>query len=144
MARGGRRQGVQGRNYGNRTDLSLNARPLPVQTATNQPYGAAGAQADAQRAVPLAPPPVPDVAQGGAGAPAAPVPGSLGAFDRPTDRPYEPPTHGAPTGAGGGLEALGLPSGPKPITQSLLTMAQLSGSPTLMELAKRAMQLGQP
>lgn len=68
----------------------MNARPLPVQTTTDKPYGVAGAQVAAQKAVPLAPAPSP-------GAPAGPTPpgasrvqpGSMGAFDRPTDRPDE-------------------------------------------------------
>lgn len=38
-----------------------------------------------------------------------PTPGSLGAFDRPTERPAEPVTAGMPTGPGAGPAALGLP-----------------------------------
>lgn len=73
----------------------LDQKPLPVQTPTGQPYGQAGMQQAAQRAVPVAPQPVP-------------MPGAL-AFDRPTERPGEPVTHGAPVGPGAGPEALGLP-----------------------------------
>lgn len=146
MARGGRRQGVQGRAYGNRTDLSMNARPLPVQTATNQPYGVAGAQAAGQAVVPLAPTPQP----GAAGAPGAgavsptPAPGSLGAFDRPSDRPNEPITHGAPFGPGGGPEVMGMekPILDTTISNLLSTLAAQSGSTELAELAQHSLRLG--
>lgn len=144
MARGGRRTGVQGRNYANRTDLSMNARPLPVMTATNQPYGVAGAQADAQRAVPLAPPPGAAVAAGpDAGATARVEPGSLGSLDRPSTRPMEPITAGAPVGAGAGTEVLGLgQSNPTAsLVGSLETMARISGSKDIAELAMRAQQI---
>lgn len=144
--RGGRRQGVVGRAYGNRTDLTMNARPLPIATAKNQPYGEAGAQADAQRQIPLAPAPGPGAAGApGAGGPPGPMPGSLGAFDRPSDRPGEPLTHGADLGPGGGQEVLGIkppPQGGPPITQLLMTLAQTSGSKDIMELAQRSLALG--
>ena len=79
--------------YGQRTDLNMPATAVPGQT-----YGEAGKQMAAQRAVPMA-------------APAAPVaptatqrptiePGSFGPLDRPTERPNEPLTAGAPFGAG--------------------------------------------
>lgn len=144
MARGGKRQGIAGRNYGNRSDLGMGARALPVQTAKGQQYGKAGEQAAGQRAVPLAPPPG-AVAGGGSGVVAAPgpLPGSLGAFDRPTDRPDEPVTHGAALGPGGGLEALGLPGEKSTgsLVQMLETLAINSGSKDLMALAQRAAAL---
>ena len=70
---------------------------------TGQTYGEAGAQIAAQRAIPL-----PDTT---ALPPAAvmgnPTPaGSLGAFDRATERPGEPVTAGAPLGAGPGPDVL--------------------------------------
>ena len=49
--RGGVRQGTPGTAYGNRTDLNA---ALPVQAATGQGYGEAGAQQAAQRAIPVA------------------------------------------------------------------------------------------
>ena len=73
--------------YPQRTDLNMAPSAVPGQT-----YGEAGAQMAAQRAVPM-------------GAPAAPqaptvTPGQYGPLDRPTDRPNEPVTAGAPFGPG--------------------------------------------
>lgn len=79
--------------YGQRTDLNMPATAVPGQT-----YGEAGKQMAAQKAVPMA-------------APAAPVaptatqrptiePGAFGPLDRPTERPNEPLTAGAPFGPG--------------------------------------------
>lgn len=140
MARGGKRTGVQGRSYGNRSDLAMNARPLPVSTPTGKPYGEAGAMADAQRAVPLAPPPAPGAA-GGSQTPPGPVPGSFGPFDRETENPNEPLTAGANIGPGPGMEALGGARNPTDITQSLLSMAVASGSRDLYELYERSVAL---
>ena len=73
--------------YPQRTDLNMAPSAVPGQT-----YGEAGAQMAAQRAVPM-------------GAPAAPkaptvAPGQYGPLDRPTERPNEPVTAGAPFGPG--------------------------------------------
>lgn len=59
-------------------------------------------------AVPVAPPPPPPSVvspppPGGGGLPLAP-------FDRPTDRPNEPLTHGLSTGQGAGPEILSMPA----------------------------------
>lgn len=97
MPRGGRRAGAPGKAYANRGDLNSN-RTLPVTTASGQPYGVAGAQAAAQRAVPLAtqpaptgPPPQPPAAapmvpQGPVGAPS---PAPIIPLGAPTMRPDE-------------------------------------------------------
>jgi hypothetical protein len=84
--------------YANRTDLQNPTKKLAVTTATGQTYGEAGAQRSAQQAVPMGTPQAPVVA-----------PGSLGALDRPTERPLEPVTAGNPLGAGPGAEALVTP-----------------------------------
>ena len=63
---------------------------------TGQTYGQAAEQRRSQRAVRPGPPPT----EQGAGAP-APMP-----LTRPTERPNEPITAGAPIGAGPGMEAL--------------------------------------
>lgn len=101
--RGGARNGTPGKAYANRSDLTPTAAP-------GQTYGQAGAQLSAQQAMPMGaqpgpsgPPPAPS-----AGPPVAP--GSLGAFDGPTQRPNEPVTAGADAGPGPGSEILGLPS----------------------------------
>ncbi len=106
IPRGGKRTGTPGTAYPNRTDLS---KPVPVQAATGQPYGAAKSQTDSQKVVPVAPP-APPAGGGppaqGTPAPQGPPPGGVGAFGRPTDRPGEPITAGLPTGAGPGPDAL--------------------------------------
>jgi hypothetical protein len=85
--------------YANRTDLQNPTKKLAVTAAPGQTYGEAGAQRAAQQAVPMGTPQ----------APQAPAPGSLGALDRPTERPLEPVTAGNPLGAGPGTEALVTP-----------------------------------
>jgi hypothetical protein len=95
--RGGARLGKPGVAYGNRTDLNAQ----PVRTAPGQPYGAAKAQADAQRQMPL--PQLPPAAA----APAPGVPSSTGAPElvglyAPTMRPDEPVQAGLPIGPGEG------------------------------------------
>lgn len=126
--RGGRRQGRVGTAYPNRTDLQSS---VPVATAPGQVYGERAAQAQAQRAVPVAPPPgsigpgtgqpgapPPPPAPGGGpsgpggggaagGPPAAPLPlpGQL-PWTGPTERPNEPITAGMASGPGPGPEAL--------------------------------------
>lgn len=105
MPRGGRRSGRPGKAYANRTDLNG---PLPVQAASGQPYGARIAQERAQQAVPLAAPPRPAPPPVTGPALAAPAPGGLGDFLRPTERPNEPLTSGIDSGPGPGSEALRL------------------------------------
>ena len=122
MARGGKRQGVPGKAYGNRTDL--NPPKPPATQFTGQAYGAATQQAQAQKDAPVGGTPVPPPQPGGAGPVAqpdvgqvpqltGPAPGAAGDFTRPTDRPGEPVTHGLPTGPGAGPEALS--PGPMPM-----------------------------
>jgi len=83
------------KQYPNRSDLRNSAK-LPAKAATGQTYGEAGKQLAAQRAVPMAASPT-------AVAPVATpriAPGQLGPLDRPTERPNEPVTAGAPFGPG--------------------------------------------
>lgn len=71
---------------------------ITLDMAPGQTYGEAGKQIAAQQQVPMAPQPQPAVA------PPQPVerprPGQFGPLDRPTDRPDEPVTAGAPFGPG--------------------------------------------
>jgi hypothetical protein len=84
------------KQYSNRSDLRNSAK-LPAKAATGQTYGEAGKQLAAQRAVPMAAPPT-DVAPTATQPRVAP--GSFGPLDRPTERPNEPVTAGAPFGPG--------------------------------------------
>lgn len=92
---------------GNRTDLNNKATKVAKQTVPGQTYGAATQQMQAQSLVPMAPSPT-DVS-GRAAAPAGPMPGRLGSFARPTERPTEPLTAGADFGAGPGSMQVGMP-----------------------------------
>ena len=73
---------------------------MAIQAATGQTYGKATEQMNAQRAVPMGTPPT-EVQR--------PVPGTLGSLTRPTERPMEPITAGAPFGAGMGPVGAGIP-----------------------------------
>lgn len=144
---GGARTGTPGKSYSNRTDLNQ-----PVKTAPGQAYGQASAQATSQAAVPLpnnagqlaamtqsaqqtqqqqAP-----VAGESPQQPSA-APGDLGAFNRPSENPNQPVTHGSPSGPGAGPEALGPTPGPN-IAQTIAQIAQSTGNQSLMALAQRA------
>jgi len=121
--RGGARQGVTGKAYANRTDMNganvvgpqgqnLNAGKIAATAVPGQPYGAAGAQLSAQKAVPMAATPSPVQA-----APAAPAqqgtPAPQGAPQGQTPAPVvplnAPTTHGLPvtTGVGGNTPGAG-------------------------------------
>lgn len=131
---GGVRQGTPGVLYKNRTDLQA------PKAATGQEYGTAGAQIAAQQAIPLpAQPPVQSAHQA---AEAFQMP-TFGAFDRPTERPNEPLTHGAPVGPGAGPEILpGMGGAPTGMSALLRTIAGAAGSTDLEQLAQRAEALG--
>jgi hypothetical protein len=83
------------------------------------------------------------------GAPSPPPavpPGAHGPIDRPTERPGEPVTAGAPLGAGPGPEAIPPgPSNPQNTNLSALlsSIAQSSGSPAIANLARNAAAGGQ-
>lgn len=80
------------KQYSNRTDLQNPAKKIAAQAAKGQTYGEAGAQMEAQRAVPMGAAPTDSVPR--------PAPGSMGAFNRPTEAPLEPLTAGANVGPG--------------------------------------------
>lgn len=100
MPRGGRRAPIPGKAYSNRSDLNSRAQLTPM-AATGQPYGQAGAQLAAQRAVPIASaPPLPE------GEPPQWSMPQLPSLSGPSQRPDEPVTHGLPIGPGAGPAAL--------------------------------------
>jgi hypothetical protein len=82
------------------SDIQAGTNRVAIQAATGQTYGKATEQRNAQRAVPMGAPPT-EVQR--------PVPGTLGSLTRPTERPMEPITAGAPFGAGMGPVAAGIP-----------------------------------
>lgn len=88
--------------YSNRTDLQNPASKIAATAAKGQTYGEAGKQIAAQKVVPMGASPS-DVQK--------PVvqPGSLGGFNRPTERPNEPVTAGVNAGAGPSYAEAGLP-----------------------------------
>ena len=152
-SRGGVRAGSPGSAYSNRSDLNAN-RSLPVTSVPGQTYGAAQAQQNAQRMVPMAPPsvglpPGPGGAMGGGapgGAPpggGGPPPGSLTPLDAPSERPDEPVTHGAALGPGPGPESLpGAAMTQGAMTSLLSRAAQATGSAGLASLAAMAANQG--
>ena len=114
-------------NYSNRTDLQN----VAAKVATGQTYGMAKQQMDAQRAVPMGKSPA-DVA-----AVQRPVPGTLGSLTRPTERPTEPITAGAPFGAGPGPVAAGIPmptSATASAVDEIRAIAQTYGNDDLLDL----------
>ena len=82
------------------SDIQAGTNRVAIQAATGQTYGEAGKQIAAQRAVPMGTPPT-EVQR--------PVPGTLGSLTRPTERPMEPITAGAPFGAGPSPVGAGIP-----------------------------------
>lgn len=82
------------------SDIQAGTNRVAIQAATGQTYGKATEQMNAQRAVPMGTPPT-EVQR--------PVPGTLGSLTRPTERPMEPITAGAPFGAGPSPVGAGIP-----------------------------------
>jgi len=113
--RGGKRDGVVGKNYANRTDLQgqnvVSAQPsnqpgakLAAQAATGQPYGMATAQENAMKALPIQNTGMPAVTTP-QGQPTPRGQQTLTPLDAPTDHGL-PITHGMDIGDGAGREAL--------------------------------------
>jgi hypothetical protein len=93
-----------GTNYPNRSDLR-NAGRVAARAETGQTYGEAGKQMASQRAMPIAQAPTDMQAQ----QTERPIPGTLGNFLRPTERPNEPITAGADFGSGPNAYQAGIP-----------------------------------
>ena len=91
--------------YANRTDLQNPAQKIARQVAPGQTYGEGAAQMRSQQAVPMGRSPVEVAPQR-----PRPVPGTIGALTRPTERPNEPITAGSPFGPGPGPEVMGAAS----------------------------------
>lgn len=130
-----RQPGSSGGAYANRSDLSQ-----PVAVPTGLPYGERQQLEQAQQGAPLpqtGPPP-----QGMDPAVLAAMqhdfqPVGLAA---PSDRPYEPVTHGLASGPGGGPEVLPQP-GPT-TTDTLRKLAMSTGDPDIQNMVNRLQQYG--
>jgi hypothetical protein len=130
--------------YPNRTDLN---QPKPKMAAfTNQTYGEQANQVRRQRVVKPGPPPGARVP-----APGPAQPGAAGAFNRPTERPNEPVTAGAPFGPGAGPEALsgaGVQAGSREdVYLQVRAIASRYPNPAVLDLLQtleRRMIVGQP
>jgi hypothetical protein len=100
--------------YAKRTDGG----PAQVMSAApDQAYGAQTAQLNQQRVAPMGgSAPMPQAAAAPSGGGAAPqMPAYHGLpFNRPSERPGEPTTHGVDIGPGGGSDVLNLPQPPSP------------------------------
>ena len=113
------------------SDIQAGTNRVAIQAATGQTYGKATEQINAQRAVPMGTPPTeaPQIQR--------PVPGTLGALTRPTERPMEPITAGANFGAGPNAIAAGIPIPQSPDARAIdeiRAIAQLYGSDDLLDL----------
>jgi hypothetical protein len=113
------------------SDIQAGTNRVAIQAATGQTYGKATEQMNAQRAVPMGTPPTeaPQMQR--------PVPGTLGALTRPTERPSEPITAGANFGAGPNAIAAGIPIPQSPTAlavDEIRAIAQLYGSDDLLDL----------
>ena len=104
----------------NRVDLN--------NPANRQQYGDKKKLADAQRAVPVASSPNAPVVR--------PVPGERGSLTRPTERPTEPITAGAPFGPGVGPQGAGIPTFSPQMSalDEVRVVAQQYGLPELQDL----------
>lgn len=136
MARGGRRTGVPGKNYAQRTDLHQ-----APKAPSGGEYGSVKASIDAQKVIPLPTANHPPVQQA-APAPQGVAPGEI-PFDAPTTRPSEPVTAGLPMGPGPGPEVLNLPNDSSNTAMQLRAMyssipeAQNNDMLRLVELAEQ-------
>jgi hypothetical protein len=122
------------KQYSNRSDLRNSAK-LPAKAATGQTYGEAGKQMAAQRAVPMAAPPT-DVAPTTTPQRPRVAPGSMGPLNRPTERPNEPVTAGAPFGPGR-TQQLGGYMGPRnadPVLDELRAIYSVSPNDALADM----------
>jgi hypothetical protein len=128
------------KEYSNRTDLQNPTKKVARQAAKGQAYGKAGEQMSSQRAVPVAPSPT-------TVAPRRPAvaPGSMGAFDRPTEAPDEPLTAGVDFGPGMGSRAAGIPPTMglgDPVLQELLALYRSYPNDDLANLISAMVERG--
>lgn len=113
---------------------------LPVSAGKARYYGETELLKQRQRAVPMGQPPTDVTARRGAQqAQAGPRPGSLLPLTRPTDRPSEPITAGAPFGQGPGpLQAGILPvSQPSPVVDEIRALGMMYPSSGILDLVDK-------
>lgn len=132
MPRKSRKQpGTSGGAYANRTDKSQ-----AVALPTGLPYGERQQLEQAQQAAPVpqaAGTPMEDPAMAAAAAHNfQPVP-----LNAPSNRPFEPITHGLPSGPGAGPEILSNSGG---VANTLARLAASTGNSAIQEMANRAKQ----
>lgn len=125
-------------SYPNRSDLRGGGK-VARQTVPGQTYGKATQQREAQRAVPMAPPPT-EVTP-----PQRPrrQPGALGGFTRPSERAAEPVTAGADFGPGPNSAAAGtaIPRVDNALAE-LRAIYQMFPNDDLLDLIDSAMREG--
>ena len=127
MPRGGRRAGTPGKAYSNRTDLN-GPQPVANFAGPKVPYGTGAELTRSQQQMPVSGPQAPGPTQGPAPAGPSmqtPNPGQWGAFNRASERPDEPLTHGMARGPGGGPEVLSTQAG----RPALSLIQQLANQP---------------
>lgn len=130
MPRGGRRKARIGDAKGNRTDMNS---PAAQAASVNRPPRIRGAPGVPTKGLQQTP--------GAARQPAQPA-GAQGSLTRPTERPDEPLTAGAPMGPGPGPDALPPPA-PSTAADELRALFIQFPSPELRELIELADMEGQ-
>jgi hypothetical protein len=120
--------------FGRRTDLNNPNAKVRQMVARNQQYGKATEQLASQKIVPMSKPPTDNVAAKQKAAPLMP-------FDRPTNKPLEPITAGAPFGPGPNPVAAGVPmfNAMQSAVEEVKFLAQLEQNSDLADLASRWM-----
>lgn len=131
MPRKRKTQPGPGGAYANRTDLTQ-----PVSVPTGLPYGERQALEEAQQQTPLPQQAGMDqILAAAQGHPFQPVP-----LNAPTERPYEPITHGLPIGPGGGPEVMRRTAPTQ--SMQLRQLAMQTGDTDIDEMASRLEQWG--
>jgi len=128
MPRKRKMQPGQGGAYANRTDLTTGTQA--VSAPTGLPYGQRQAMEQAQQQAPLPQQSLDQVLAAAQNHNFQPVP-----LNAPTNRPYEPITHGLPIGPGGGPEVLNTPT--NSTSMQLRQLAAQTGDTTMSDLAAR-------
>jgi hypothetical protein len=121
--------------YGIRTDLNMPQAKVKRMVAKNQTWGKASEQLASQRMVPMGAPPTEVQAR------TQQPKREIKPLGRPTERPNEPITAGAPFGPGIGPVAAGIPtySPTSAAVEELKMLAQLEQNTDLADLASRWM-----
>lgn len=128
MPRKRKSQSAPGGAYANRTDLTTGTQA--VSAPSGLPYGQRQAMEQAQQQAPLPQQGLDQILAAAQSHGFNPV-----QLNAPTERPYEPITHGLPIGPGGGPEVLNLPT--NSTSMQLRQLASQTGDGLIADMASR-------